>query len=160
MKRTIEIVLGSVGTLFNLIAIAIMGLIVKLVSEVKNNTQLQDELVTEFKNQLTNDPQFKDTDIQAFAESMVSAINFLGPFGWFIIICFIVSVVAGIVGIVQAVRTKNRANFAGSMFIVAGVFAGILSLTSIVYYIAAIMCYVRKPKAESSDVTYPNSSVI
>lgn len=160
MKRTIEIVLGSVGTIFNLIAIAIMGLMVKLVSEIKNNAQVQDELVAEFKNQLTNDPQFKDTDIQTFAESMVSAINFLGPFGWFIIICFIISVVAGIVGIVQIVKRKNKANFAGIMFLVAGVFAGILSLTSIVYYIAAIMCFVRKPKAEASDETYPNSSVV
>jgi hypothetical protein len=160
VKRTIEIVLGSVGTIFNLIAIAIMGLMVKLVSEIKNNAQVQDELVAEFKNQLTNDPQFKDTDIQTFAESMVSAINFLGPFGWFIIICFIISVVAGIVGIVQIVKRKNKANFAGIMFLVAGVFAGILSLTSIVYYIAAIMCFVRKQKAEASDVTYPNSSVV
>lgn len=160
MKRTTEIVLGIIGTVFNMIAIAIMGIIVRVVLEVKNNTLLQDELVEEFKTQLTNDPQFKDTDIQTFAESMVSAINFLGPFGWFIIVCFIVSVIAGIVGIVLVVRTKNRATYAGSLFLVAGVFAGILSFTSIIYYIAAIMCFVRKQKEEENNATYSNSSVV
>lgn len=160
MKRTAEIVLGIIGTVFNIIAIVMMGIIVRVVSEVKNNTQLQDELVAEFKAQLTNDPQFKDTDVQTFADSMISAINFLGPFGWFIIICFIISLIAGIVGMVLVVRTKNRATFAGSMFLVAGVFAGIISLTSIVYYIVAIMCFVRKPKAEEDNATYPDSSAI
>jgi len=43
------------------------------------------------------------------------------------------------------------------LFIVAGVLSGIISLTSILFYIAAIMCFVRKPpyQDEFSDPHEP-----
>lgn len=161
MKRTVEIVLGIIGSFFNVIAIAFIGIMVKGVSEINNNTQFQDELVEEFKMKLSNDPQFQEIDIQQFAESMVSVINYLGPFGWFIIVCFIISLIVGIVAMVLAVQAKDKkATFAGIMFLVAGVFAGIISLTSIVYYSAAIICFVRKPKVEVNDSTTQDTSVI
>ncbi|MGX9136262.1 DUF4064 domain-containing protein [Rummeliibacillus sp. JY-2-4R] len=158
MKRTVEVVFGIIGSLFNVIAIAFLGIMLAGMSQLKNNTQIQDELVTQFENEFSKDPQFQEVDVQSFSDSMMSVINSFGPLGWFINICFIISFVLGIIAMVSVVRAKEKkANFAGAMFIVAGVLAGILSPTSIIYYIAAIICFVRKPKIvelTETDSTY------
>ena len=161
MKRTIEIVFGVIGSLFNIIAIGFMGLMVIFMNGFQNNTQAQDELIAEFEKQFSEDPQFQTIDMQSFSDSMLSVINGFGPFAWFIIICFIISFIVGIIAMVQVARAKDKkANLAGTMFIIAAVFAGILSPTSVIYYIAAIICFVRKPKVEVSDETYNEQSVI
>ncbi len=157
MKRTVEVVFGIIGSLFNALAITFMGIMLAGMNQLKNNTQIQDELVSQFENEFSKDPQFQDIDVQSFSNSMMSVINSFGPLGWFIIICFIISFVLGIIAMVSAVRAKEKkANFAGAMFIVAGVLGGILSPTSIIYYIAAIICFVRKPKVvETTDLDAP-----
>ncbi|MFJ8263696.1 DUF4064 domain-containing protein [Rummeliibacillus sp. NPDC094406] len=161
MKRTIEIVSGVIGSFFNIIAIGFMGIMLIFVNEFQNNTQAQDEFIAEFEKQLSEDPQFQDVDMQSFSDSMLSIINFFGPTAWFIIICFIISFIVGIIAMVQVARAKDKtANLAGAMFIIAAVFAGILSPTSLIYYIAAIICFVRKPKVEESDSSYSEQSVI
>ncbi|WP_397536387.1 DUF4064 domain-containing protein [Rummeliibacillus pycnus] len=161
MKRTIEIVFGVIGSFFNIIAIGFMGLMLVFINEFQNNTQAQDEFIAEFQKQLSEDPQFQDVDMQSFSDSMLSIINFFGPTAWFIIIFFIISFIVGIIAMVQVARVKDKtANLAGAMFIIAAVFAGILSPTSLIYYIAAIICFVRKPKVEVSDSTYSDQSVI
>ncbi|MGG0658177.1 DUF4064 domain-containing protein [Rummeliibacillus pycnus] len=155
MKRTVEIVFGIIGSFFNILAIGFMGLMMIGMTELKNSAQTQDDLIAEFENQFSTDPQLQDIDMQSFTNSMNSIIHGFGPFGWFTLICFIISLVLGIIAMVQVYRAKDKkANFAGAMFIVAAVFAGIISPTSIVYYIAAIICFVRKPIEEISDTTY------
>ncbi|WP_186731293.1 DUF4064 domain-containing protein [Rummeliibacillus suwonensis] len=161
MKRTAEIVLGIIGTFFNVIGIAFIGVMIRGVSEVKNNEQFQDEILKEFKSQQSNDPQLQDIDIQTFTDGMGTIINFLGVFGWLIIASFIISLIVGVVATVKVVKVKDKkANFAGSMFLIAGVLAGILSLTSIIYYIAAIICFVRKPKEVFDDISNQNASAL
>ncbi|WP_102693723.1 DUF4064 domain-containing protein [Rummeliibacillus pycnus] len=162
MKRTIEIVLGIIGSFFNIIAIALMGLMMVLMNGLQNNKQAQDEMFAEFEKQFSEDPQLQDIDMQSFSDSMITIINGFGPFSWFIVVCFIISLIVGIIAIANVARAKDkRANFAGAMFIVAAVFSGIISITSIIYYIAAIICFVRKPKEEISDIsdsTYSEAS--
>lgn len=161
MKRTAEIVLGIIGTFFNVIGIAFIGVMIRGISEVKNNEQFQDEIVKEFKSQQSNDPQLQDIDVQIFTDGMEKIINFSGVFGWLIIACFIISLIIGVVATVKVAKVKDKkANFAGSMFLIAGVLAGILSLTSIIYYIAAIVCFVRKPKEVFDDTSNQNASAL
>ena len=63
---------------------------------------------------------------------------------WLIIIGLIISLVLTIIGIVNIWNNKNP-KLAGIMFIIAGVFGGILSLPSILLYIAGILCFTKKP---------------
>lgn len=147
MKRTVEIVFGIIGSFFNVIAIASMGLMVVGINELKNNTQFQNEMITEFERQAKDNPESSQMDVQTFTTNTNLIMNNFGPLFWFILICFIISLILGIIAIIQAVKAKDKkANFAGGLFIAAAVLAGFLSPTSIVYYIAAIICFVRKPK--------------
>ena len=63
---------------------------------------------------------------------------------WLIIIGLIISLILTIIGIVNIWKNKNP-KLAGTMFIIAGLSAGILSLTSILLYIAGILCFTKKP---------------
>jgi len=138
-----------------------MGFLMFLMNGLQNNQQAQDEMFAEFEKQFSEDPQLQDLDMQSFSDSMLTIINGFGPFSWFIIVCFIISLIVGIIAMVNVARVKDKkANFAGAMFIVAAVFSGIISITSIVYYIAAIICFVRIPKEEKKDSTYSEEANI
>lgn len=153
MKRTGELVFGIIGSLFNLIAISFVGLLVVSMSSVSVNEQFQNELVTEMEKNYANNPNLQDIDPQSFADTVVAFTDGFGPFGWFFIVCFVISLVLGIVACIQAYKAKNKkANMAGWLFIVAAIFAGIISFTSFAYYIAAIICFVRKPKTENQTL--------
>jgi hypothetical protein len=75
--------------------------------------------------------------------------NFVGGFFWLLIIGLIISLVLNIIGIVNIWRNKN-AKLAGIMFIIAGVLAGLLSLSSILLYITAILCFTKKPPLQDN----------
>ena len=77
-------------------------------------------------------------------------IDLFGLFGWGFIILLVISLVLNIIGIVSVNKNKKPKN-AGILFIVAGLFAGVLSLTSILLYVAAIMCFVRKPPIQFAE---------
>ncbi len=107
-----------------------------------------------------NDPAFVlETDpslTQADIDMMIPVFDLLGGFMWFIIIAMIISVVLNIVGIVNIWKNKN-AKLAGIMFIIAGVLGGILSLPSILLYVAAILCFTKKPPLQD-DLQYADRS--
>ena len=104
-------------------------------------------------NLMKNDPTFKSdlkgmladpTLTQADLDAIYSVFTVMGGFFWLIIIGMIISVVLNIIGIVNIWKNKN-AKLAGIMFIIAGVLGGILSLPSILLYVAAILCFTKKP---------------
>lgn len=69
-----------------------------------------------------------------------------------IVALLVISVVLGIIAFVYLMKNKSM-NATGGLLIAAGVLSGLISITSILYYIAAIMCFVRKPKP--TDQTLP-----
>ncbi|QGM32349.1 DUF4064 domain-containing protein [Bacillus sp. N3536] len=139
ISRTGEVVLGVVGAVFNVIAIILVSLIV-----INGSSVMQEEGFTQvFEEDIYSDPTFTAEEAAAATEFMEVFVDLFGVFGWAAVITFVISLVFNILGIVFVLKNK-KPKLAGIMFIVGGVFAGIISLTSIVLYVAAIMCFVRK----------------
>lgn len=136
MNRTAErvlsiiaVVMSAVGTIFAFIGMGFFNL-------MKNDPAIRQEMEMEFMA----DPTMTASDIEA----IFTFFDVIGGVMWLIIIAMILSIILNIIGIVNIWNNKN-AKLAGIMFIIAGVLAGILSLTSILLYIAAILCFTKKP---------------
>ncbi|MCG7346359.1 DUF4064 domain-containing protein [Sporosarcina sp. ACRSL] len=148
MNRTAEkvlsiiaVVLTAIGTVFGFIGLAIFNL-------MKNDPMFK----AEFEAEMMADPTLTQADVEMF----YTVFNVFGGFLWLIIIGMIISIVLNIVGIVNIWKNKN-AKLAGIMFIIAGVLGGILSLSSILLYVAAILCFTKKPPLQD-DMLYANQS--
>jgi hypothetical protein len=115
-----------------------------LVNLMKNDPAFKQE----FELSILSDPTMTDADLDA----MYTIFNIMGGFIWLIIIGMIISIVLNIVGIVNIWKNKN-AKLAGIMFIIAGVVGGLISLPSILLYVAAILCFTKKPPLQD-DLQY------
>jgi phosphoglycerol transferase MdoB-like AlkP superfamily enzyme len=146
MSRTGEIVLASISAVFTVIGIILLAMLV-----VGGNTAFQDAaFISEFEQEILSDPTFTSQDAEVITQFMEVFINLFGLFGWGFIISLVISLVLNIIGIVSVNKNKKPKK-AGILFIVAGLFAGVLSLTSILLYVAAIMCFVRKPPVQFAE---------
>ncbi|MFF2753880.1 DUF4064 domain-containing protein [Psychrobacillus sp. NPDC058041] len=146
MKRTGEIALGVISAIFSLISIVLISLLVIGVS-----TTLKEEgFNTELKNQILTNPAISAQDVEYITQNADVILSGVNVIGWGIVISIFISLVLNIFGIVFIYNNKNQ-KLAGIMFIFAGVLAGILSITSILLYIAAILCFVRKSTEEFAD---------
>ena len=150
MSRTGEVVLGVISAIFNVIGIIFLTLIV-----IGGITTFQDEEFTTIMEQelMITDPTMTAEDVQMASDFMAVFADLFSVFGWVLVFLAVVSLVFNILGIVFVSKNKN-AKRAGVMFIIAGVFAGIISLTSILLYVAAIMCFVRKPPVQFQEEYY------
>ncbi|WP_185908026.1 DUF4064 domain-containing protein [Psychrobacillus soli] len=143
MSRTGELVLGVISALFTVISIIALTFLV-----ISGSAAFQDESFNaEIQQGLLTDPALSGQDAEMFIDALPGMFS---AFGWGIIIVFVISLVLNIIGIVAVTKNK-KPKLAGVMFILAGLFAGIISLTSILLYIAAIMCFVRKSPVQSVD---------
>lgn len=150
MKRTGEIVLGVIGSIFNVIGI--IGLLFLMIgaSGFMNSSDYE-IFMEQMQMEIQNDPTLTAEDAQIAADMMPAIFEGIGVFGWIILVGLIISLILAVIGIVKI--SKNRSpKAAGALFIVAGIFAGILSLTSILFYIAAIMCFVRRPPVQDEFI--------
>ena len=136
MNRTAErvlsiiaVILTGIGTILRFLGIALFNLI-------KNDPTVREEIEME----MMTDPTLSAADVDMFFD----LFDVFGGFLWAIIIVMIISIVLNIVGIVNIWNNKN-AKLAGIMFIIAGILGGILTLPSILLYIAAILCFTKKP---------------
>lgn len=139
MNRTAErvlsiiaVVLTGIGTILGFAGIAFFNLI-------KNDPSVRQEIEME----MMTDPTLSPSDMDA----VFAAFDVFGGFLWVIIIFMILSIILNIIGIVNIWNNKN-AKLAGIMFIIAGLMGGILTLPSILLYIAAILCFTKKPPLE------------
>ena len=144
MNRTAERVLGIIGlvfTVFGLIS-AVLGAILFqfLNADPDFRSEIESEIIT--------DPNVSTADVDMF----FSLFNAFGGFMWLIVIFFVISLIVTIVGLVNIWNSKNP-KLAGIMFILGGLTAGILSLTSILLYIAGILALTKKP------YTYPEEQI-
>lgn len=145
MSRTAEkvlsiiaVVLTGIGTIFGFLGIAFFNLI-------KNDPSVRQEIEMD----LMTDPSFSPSDVEA----VFQVFDVFGGFLWVIIIFMIISIVLNIVGIVNIWNNKN-AKLAGIMFIIAGVLGGIVSLPSILLYVAAVLCFTKKPPLQEDDLQF------
>ncbi|WP_391204868.1 DUF4064 domain-containing protein [Psychrobacillus sp. L4] len=146
MKRTGEITLGVVSGIISLISIILISLLV-----IGASTSLNEEgFNATFENEILTNPAINSQDIEYFTQNPDVIVNMVNTVGWGLVTGLLISLVLNIIGIVSIARNK-KPTFAGIMFILAGVLAGIISLTSILLYIAAILCFVRKPPVEYTD---------
>ncbi|TQR21491.1 DUF4064 domain-containing protein [Psychrobacillus vulpis] len=146
MSRTGEIVLGVISAIFTTIAIILFSLLV-----IGGNAAIQDDMLkSEFEQEIINDPTLSGQDVEIITQGVDTFINLFSVLGWGFVIALVISLILNIVGIVSVTKNKNP-KLAGIMFILAGLLAGVISLTSILLYVAAIMCFVRKPPVQLSE---------
>lgn len=146
MSRIGELVLGVISAIFTVLAIIVVSFLV-----VTGSAAFQDEsFKAEIQQEILNDPNLGGQDAEMFVQVFDVLPNAFSTFGWGFVIALVISLVLNIVGIF-AIMKNNKPKLAGIMFILAGVFAGVISLTSILLYIAAIMCLVRKPPVQLAE---------
>ena len=147
MKRTVEKVLTMAAIICSVLGIGLMSVIIFGIGVVFDDPNTVEEIVVE-QNQTGQE--------QITVEEMQEAIDVIQPFvntfGWVIVALLVISVVLGIIAFVYLMKNKSM-KATGGLLIAAGVLSGLIMFTSILYYIAAIMCFVRKPKP--TDQTLP-----
>lgn len=135
MKRTAEKVLAIISAAFTAI-----GIISSLIGLAFLKAFTADSfMMADFEAELLADPSFGAEEMDVF----YWMLDLIVGFSWFFIIALIISLLLIIVGIVNVWNNKNP-KLAGILFIIAGLFGGILTLTSILLYIAGILCLTKK----------------
>lgn len=140
VNRAGEKVLGVIGIVFNLLAI---GLIAFAMASFENTPEFKQYM----EEEMMTDPTIATEDVQMVMDMMTSGF---GVVSWVMIAVLALSTLLAIAALVN-LRKKGNASAAGVFFIIAGLFAGLLTLTSILFYIAAIMCFVRKPRIRQNQ---------
>lgn len=145
MNRTAERVLGIISLVFTVIGVAatIFGAV------LFNLMSSSPDLRSEIEMDLYSDPSITQADM----DMIFSFFDAIGGFMWLGVVFLVISLILTIIGLIKIWNNKNS-KLAGIMFILAGLTGGILSLTSILLYIAGILCLVKKP------TTYPEEPVI
>lgn len=153
ISRTGERVLGIIGIIFNILAIILLVVMINSLDDFQGS-QFQEEM----EREVYNDPALTPEDAEMTIEMLNNSVGVFGTFGWVMVVMLAVSTLLAIFAIT---KLKNNANakLAGILFIIAGLLAGILSLTAILFYIAAIMCFVRKPPMREDDLLRSDDAV-
>ena len=147
IKRTGEKALGIIGSIFNVIGIILSIIFITSLSGFEGS-QMQMQLEEEIRN----DPNLTNPeDVEMTMDIVNSFVQGFDVLGWIIVALLVLSTVFAILAITK-LKSFDKANTAGIFFILAGIFAGVLSLTSILFYIAAIMCFVRKPPLREDEL--------
>jgi hypothetical protein len=136
MSRTAEKVLSILSLVLTVIGVIVSFASLALFNYLKSDSLIQKEFEAQI---LLADPTLTPEHI----EVIYGVSGIIGGFMWLIIISLIVSLILTIIGIVNIWKDKNP-KLAGTMFVIAGLTAGILSLTSILLYIVGILCFTKK----------------
>jgi hypothetical protein len=136
MKRTAEKVLSIISLVFTLLGIIGGFAFAAFMKVALSDGATRSEMESQF---LLTDPTLGAEDIDIF----FGIIETFADFSWFFVIVLIISLIANIIGIIFIWNNKNP-KLAGTMFILAGLFVFVLSPTSILLYIAGILCFTRK----------------
>ncbi|MGE6685924.1 DUF4064 domain-containing protein [Paenisporosarcina sp. NPDC076907] len=154
LSRAGEVALGVIGTILNIIFLIFVTLAVMGASNA--NT---DELKQMFEEEIVlSDPNMTPEDIAVFNDAVDVGIEVVGVVGWVVVVTLLISIILSILGVVKVSKNKSP-KAAGIMFIFAGLLSGILLLAPILFYIAAIMCFVRKTPVQYVEDPYYNNEV-
>lgn len=144
ISRSGEKILGVIGIVFNLLAIALIVFSIFSLGNVENDPEFRQFL----EEQIMADPNMTDVgDVQGLVDGLLTSFDVIM---WVLVGLLAISTIFALLA-VGRLGKKGNANMAGVFFIVAGLFAGLLSLTSILFYIAALMCFVRKGRNDNEN---------
>lgn len=138
LSRTGEVALGIIGTILNVILLIIVTLAVFSASAL-NTTEVQNMIETE----IMADPTLTPQEMEYTKDILAGGMDVVGVVGWVFVALLLLSVILSIIAVVKVSKNKSPKT-AGILFIFAGLLSGILLLAPILFYIAAIMCFVRK----------------
>src|SRR4051794_8787807 len=127
MKRTAEKVLSIISAVFTLLAIIAGVAFAAFLKAVLSDGTIRSEMESEF----LSDPTLGAEDV----DMVFGMFDMFADFSWLFVIVLVISFIATIVGIIFIWNNKNP-KLAGAMFILAGLFALVLTPTSILLYIA------------------------
>lgn len=152
VSRSVEKVLGVIGIVFNLLAIALIIFSIFSLGNVENEPEFREFL----EEQIMSDPAMTDVgDVQGLVDGLLTSFDVIM---WVLVGLLAISTLFAFLAIGRLGKNANP-NMAGVFFIVAGLFAGVMSLTSILFYIAAIMCFVRKASNGNGKDLQDNSNL-
>lgn len=132
MNRTIEKILAMIASILNVFGIATTGIIVVSIDSLFRADGVQQQLFGDVQQRTGTD--FTLTDLYDLSQ-VFDAVS------WFVIVVLIISLILGTAGMI---KLNSDTRFAGILFIGAGIFACLVSVPSILYYIAAILCFIRQ----------------
>lgn len=152
MSRAGEVALGIIGTILNVIFLIVVTIAVIGLSSI-NETELK-QIVEE--EMMLQDPNMTAEEMATINDMIDMSADVVGVVGWVLVITLLISVILSIVAVVKVSKNKSPKT-AGILFVVSGLLSGILLLAPILFYIAAIMCFVRKtPNLDVEDPFYNN----
>ena len=154
MSRAGEVALGIIGTILNVILLVVVTLAVVGASNadtVELKQMFEEEIVLA-------DPAMTQEDVAMFNDALDVGLDVFGVVGWVLVATLLISVILSIMAVVKVSKNKSP-KAAGIMFIFAGLLSGILLLAPILFYIAAIMCFVRKTPVHHEQDLYYNNEV-
>ncbi|MDV6378494.1 DUF4064 domain-containing protein [Sporosarcina sp. GW1-11] len=138
INRTAEKVLAIIAAVFTFIGMAMLTVFGIFVNMANNDSNVMEQ----FREVMLSDGELTVSEVNMFME-------FFDVFATFIWVGVIVAFIGFVLNIIGLVKLRNNAEVAGTLFIIAGLFNGILSLTSILLYIAGILCFTKKPPMAS-----------
>lgn len=147
MKRTAEKVLIVCASILNVLFLAIGSLGIIAFRSFKNDPKMVENFVDEV-NKNNTDPSVSPLKVSDINEAINAFGTYANTLGIVFIIALLISIVLAITAFVYLKR-KDGAKTAGILLVIAGVLAGVISVASILLYIAAIVCFVRKDKDET-----------
>lgn len=154
MSRVGEVALGIIGTILNVILLVFATIAVVAVSNADAG-----ELKQLFQEEMVMaDPTMTSEDIAMANDAIGAFLDVFGIVGWVLVITLLISVILSIIAVVKVSKNKSPKT-AGILFIFAGLLSGILLLAPILFYIAAIMCFVRKTPVHDDQDPYYNNEV-
>ena len=127
-----EKVLALIASILNVFGIASTGIVLYSVENLFKSDA--------FQRQMTEDIQ-NDVDALFTAKELQMIFDFVGSVGWFVIVVLVISLILGTAGMI---KLHSDTRLAGILFIGAGIFACLISISSIFYYIAAFLCFNKK----------------
>lgn len=148
MKRTPERILSIISLIFTTLAL-IPGFLFVAFGNMLSESEFREEI----ESDILANQDLTSEDVDA----IISLFESISTFGWFIVIVLLISLIATIVGMVSIWNSKNP-KLAGVMFIIAGLFVFVISPTSIMLYVAAILCFTRKPPYAPEEDTFVESN--
>ena len=144
MKRTGEKVLSIIANVLNVITIGLLILLLFGSKMFMDMTMNDPVLKSEFESQMSSSglTQAEMDDLVLYMDDFISIISGVG---WVFVVLGVIALVLGIIG---TIKVNKNAKLAGILFIISAVLSGIISFQGILLIIAAIMCFIRKPKTD------------
>ena len=140
VKRTGEVIMGIIGIVLSAL-FSIMGIVL-------NMGMNSPEIMSQIEEGMENDPNLQSSGMTA--GDMNSMLEVAQSMGSYLVILGIIASILGIIAVLTIVKNKKPV-LSGIMFIIASLVIGLGTIgfgfvPGLLFLIAGIMAFVRKPK--------------